>query len=366
MNIHDVINYLKNYAGPAVRLMEVCGTHTGSIFKQGIAGLISPKISLISGPGCPVCVTPADYIDRAVDYACQPEYIFCTYGDMMRVPGTKAEVTLGDGKAFGARVEMVYSPLEILEKAAALPEKIFVMGAVGFETTAPLYGLLIDKMLKQGVKNIKFLTALKTIVPAMEWVCANEGCGGEGIDGFICPGHVSAIMGEDIYQPLVHHYRKPCSIAGFSGEHILGAIYDLVNQITTGRAEVHNLYREVVKKEGNPQARALIDHYFQPVRTAWRGLGEIAGSGWGLRDIYREFDLGFESSYQEDQSLCRCGSVVTGRLRPDQCPLFGSLCTPHHPQGPCMVSPEGTCGIWAQHILRGKKNRQWAGEGDLG
>jgi hydrogenase expression/formation protein HypD len=358
INIKDIINYLKNYQGPQVKLMEVCGTHTGSIFKHGINSLISPKIRLISGPGCPVCVTPANFIDQAVDYACQPDFVFCTYGDMMRVPGTKANITLKDGKAAGAQVEMIYSPLEVLEKAAAMPQKTFIIGAVGFETTVPLYALLLEEMENRGIKNIKFLTALKTIAPAMAWICQNEK-GNRSIDGFLCPGHVSVVMGENIYQDLVHQYQKPCAIAGFSAEHILAAIYDLVRQIETQRGEIHNLYREVVKPEGNVQAQKLMERFFSPVEAHWRGLGKIPGSGLKLREQYQEFDLGFEGmSTLEEDSRCRCGSIITGSITPDQCLLFGTACTPNNPQGPCMVSTEGTCGIWAQHMLKKKKNWQ--------
>ena len=196
MEISQVIDYLKEYNGPEIKLMEVCGTHTASIFKSGIRSLISPEIKLISGPGCPVCVTPTSYIDKCIDYAMMENHVLVTFGDMIKVPGEKA--SLSSVKGEGAKVEIMYSPFEVIEKATANPHITYVIAAVGFETTAPIYALVIGEAIEKGIKNIKLVTSLKTVIPALEWICKNE----EGIDGFICPGHVSVIIGSEAYSEL--------------------------------------------------------------------------------------------------------------------------------------------------------------------
>lgn len=348
MEIRDVISFLRDYDGKSLRIMEVCGTHTASIFKNGIKSMISSKIKLISGPGCPVCVTPAEYIDRCVDYALKPNHVLCTFGDMMKVPGTRGSLT--QAKALGANVLMIYSPEELVEKALAAPDKIFVMAAVGFETTVPAYSLLIKNALEKNVQNIRLLTALRTIIPALEWLCSAE----QEIDGFISPGHVSAIIGCDVFRPLAEKYQKPFVVAGFEAEHILTVLYDLVCQISSGSHEVRNYYKNIVRTDGNVQAKQIIDAYFESRDAYWRGLGVIPGSGLYLKEEYRQFDGGsFDLvPFGKQTSACRCGEVVTGRIDPNECPLFGTACTPLNPHGPCMVSSEGTCGIWYRNVQR--------------
>lgn len=362
MEINQVIEALKSYDGPEIKLMEVCGTHTASIFKSGIRTLISHKIKLISGPGCPVCVTPTSYIDKCIEYALKENHILVTFGDMMKVPGEKS--SLSGVKGDGARVEIMYSPFEILEKAADNPSVTYVIAAVGFETTAPIYALVIGEAIERGIKNIKFLTALKTVLPALEWICANE----EGIDGFICPGHVSVIIGSEAYAELARKYKRPFSVAGFEPEHILAAIYDLVRQIEHSDLNeknenlhgdepeheeiVHNLYKNAVKTEGNQKAIGVLHKYFDEGPAMWRGLGTIEGSGLYLKKEYEEFDAG-SRGLDIDKELpkdCCCGQVIVGRLNPNECPLFGNACTPTNPYGPCMVSSEGACGIWYRNI----------------
>ena len=225
MDIQNVIDYLKAYDGPPIKLMEVCGTHTSSIFKNGIRSLISPKITLISGPGCPVCVTPTAYIDQCIRYAMQENHVLLTFGDMMKVPGT--EGSLSDMKGKGAKVELMYSPFEAVEKAERHPDITWVVAAVGFETTAPSYALMMQQAVEKGIRNIRLVTALKTVIPALRWICENQ----MDIDGFICPGHVSVIIGSKPYEALAREYKKPFVIAGFEAEHILAVIYDLVRQI---------------------------------------------------------------------------------------------------------------------------------------
>lgn len=346
MRTEDIIKYLQEYDGRPLKLMEVCGTHTASIFKSGIRSLISPKIKLISGPGCPVCVTPTAYIDKVLEYAEKPGHVVCTFGDMMKVPGTKG--SLSDMKGEGIHVEMMYSPFEVLEKAAANPQTTYVIAAVGFETTAPVYALAIKQADERGIKNVKFVTALKTVIPALKWICENQ----EDIDGFICPGHVSVIIGSHIYEALAEKYGKPFVVAGFEAEHILAVIYDIVRQIEKGDGDVRNLYKNAVRDDGNAKALAVLNEYFEPGAATWRGLGEISDSGLYLKDEYAEYDGG-SRGLDADMKLpeaCSCASVIVGKINPDECPMFGKGCTPLHPYGPCMVSAEGACGIWYRSI----------------
>ncbi|MEG0830281.1 MAG: hydrogenase formation protein HypD [Anaerovoracaceae bacterium] len=340
MEISKVIEYLKAYNGPEIKLMEVCGTHTASIFNNGIRSLISPKIKLISGPGCPVCVTPTAYIDKCIEYACKENHILLTFGDMMKVPGTHGSLSQSKGR--GAKVELMYSPFEAVEKAKANPNITYVVAAVGFETTAPAYPLMIKDAKKQGVKNLRLVTALKTLIPALTWICENQ----QDIDGFICPGHISVIIGSEIFKPLAEKYHKPFVVAGFEGEHILAVIYDLLCQIQSGKAEVKNLYKSAVKDGGNKKALDVIDKAFVQGPAMWRGLGIIPDSGLYLADA--AYDVG-SKGLDEDMELpekCCCASVIVGKMTPDQCPMFAKGCTPTNPFGPCMVSSEGACGIW--------------------
>lgn len=347
MKSEEIITYLKNYNGPELKLMEVCGTHTASIFKSGIRSLISPKINLISGPGCPVCVTPAAYIDKCIEYAEKDNHVLYTFGDMIKVPGLNQ--SLAGAKGDGAKVEMMFSPVEVVEKAKANPDLTYVIAAVGFETTIPTYGVAISEAEKAGVKNIKFLTALKSSIPALDWICQNQ----EDIDGFICPGHVSVITGSDVYLDLAAKYQKPFVVAGFEGEHLLAVIYDLVRQVEQGRHGVSNLYQNAVKASGNHKALEITEKYFAPGEAMWRGLGVIPDSGMYLREEYKSYDAG---SYGLDADIvlpksCRCAHVIVGSINPVDCPMFGKGCDPMSPYGPCMVSAEGACGIWYRNTI---------------
>jgi hydrogenase expression/formation protein HypD len=349
MNVEQIIKELKEYDGPVIKIMEVCGTHTASIFKSGVRSLISPKLKLISGPGCPVCVTPAAYIDRCLEYALKENHVLVTFGDMMKVPGQNG--SLSQAKGDGARVELMYSPMEVVEKAKQNPHITYVIAGVGFETTVPAYALTIEEAVRLGVKNIRLLTALKTVMPALEWICENE----DGIDGFLCPGHVSVIIGSSAYVQLAEQYAKPFVVAGFEPEHILAGIYDIVKQLESGKKTetgVHNLYRNAVKTEGNKKAQEIIDRYFEPGSAMWRGLGMIPDSGLYLRPEYTAYDGGSKGLDQDIQlpESCRCGDVIIGRINPNECPMFGETCNPMNPYGPCMVSSEGACGIWYRNI----------------
>ena len=353
MEISNITGFLKNYDGPQVKLMEVCGTHTACIAKSGIRSLLSPNIRLVSGPGCPVCVTPADYIDKCAEYSLKQDHVLVTFGDMMKVPGTSG--SLSGMKGRGARVELVYSPFEAIWKAAENPAATYVLAAVGFETTAPAYGLLIREASEKGLKNLKLLTAVKKVIPALSWICENE----KGIDGFICPGHVSVITGIRGYEELSARYGKPFAVAGFEPEHILAAVYDLVSSLHEKKQpEARNLYKSAVKDEGNIKAQAVIAEYFNEGSAVWRGIGVIGNSGLYLKEKYSVFDADTISEGDEKDSGfppgCRCGDVLLGRIDPNRCPAFGKACNPENPLGPCMVSGEGACGIFYSSDESGK------------
>ncbi|MDR2770767.1 MAG: hydrogenase formation protein HypD [Clostridiales Family XIII bacterium] len=321
--------------------MEVCGTHTAAIFKTGVRSLLSPKIRLVSGPGCPVCVTPAAYIDRCVALAGTEGRVVMSFGDMLKVPGARG--SLSDARSEGARVEMMYAPFEALARAKRDPDTIYALAAVGFETTAPAFALVLEEAVAQGIENIRLVTALKSALPALEWVSERGGA-----DGFLCPGHVSVITGARAYARLAARYDRPFVIAGFEGEQIMAAIHVIVCALLGERGVVRNLYPSAVSEEGNGKARALIAKYFEPCPAFWRGLGLIPDSGFRLRKEYARFDGG-GAEIDDDEILpagCRCGDVITGRIDPSECPAFSGACRPEAPLGPCMVSAEGACGIW--------------------
>ncbi len=354
---------IRAYDGPPIRLMEVCGTHTHQISRFGIPSLLPENIELISGPGCPVCVTPAGYIDRAAEIATRPGCTVLSYGDMIRVPGNKTSLLAA--KAAGGSVLLMYSPMDALRHAAREPDRLFYVTAVGFETTLPLYALLVKRLAEEGVENIRLLLAARALLPALEWICEND----PDIDGFLGPGHVSAILGSGAYESVCARYGVPMAVAGFSYEHLIAAIASLIRQVRrgvpgtaarfgkTGRHQgisqeiptlVRNLYPSAVSREGNAQARALIAACFTRGPSVWRGLGEIAGSGYRLAPEFAAFDAGFSDGEPDawEPEGCLCGQVIIGRAKPLACGFFGTACTPEHPIGPCMVSSEGTCGIW--------------------
>ena len=347
MDIKQIIDYLQSYDGRPVKLMEVCGTHTAAIFKSGIRSLISDKIKLISGPGCPVCVTPTAYIDKCIEYASKENHVLLTFGDMMKVPGSRGSLSEAKGNG-NVNINIMYSPFEALEKAAENPHITYVVAAVGFETTAPAYAMMVKAAKEKCISNIKLVTALKTAIPALEWICENQ----EDVDGFICPGHVSVITGSNVYIPLAEKYRKPFVVAGFEAEHILAAIYRIKKQLESGENAAENLYRNAVKEDGNRKAVDVINDVFEEGPAMWRGLGVIEDSGLYLNDEFSGYDGGSRALY-EDMELpaeCRCGDVIVGRINPDQCPMFGRKCSPMDPFGPCMVSSEGSCGIWYRNV----------------
>ena len=327
-----------------VRLMEVCGTHTMAIAKSGIRSMLPHNIKLLSGPGCPVCVTPPEVIDAVLELAMRENVILTTYGDMLRVPGSTPGDNLARRRALGARVEVVYSPVDAVEIAARNPEKEIVFLGVGFETTAPGTAAAVLTARERGVANFSLFSLLKTVEPALRALIAQQGF---NVQGFLCPGHVATIIGEEGFRFLPRDYALPGVIAGFEPEDIIASAYLLAKQLAEGEARIENEYRRAVAPQGNPLARAMMEKCFRPRRDLWRGLGAIEGSGLALREELADFDAErrFDIRFQEAKAVtaCRCGEVITGRLRPEDCPLFARRCTPEDPVGPCMVSSEGAC-----------------------
>lgn len=337
MDIKEIAAFLKEYDGKPLSFMEVCGTHTAAISENGIPAMLSDKIRLISGPGCPVCVTVASFIDRLCELALEPNTCVVTFGDMIRVPGS--ERALKDVKSLGGRIQMVYSPFEIIELAKNDKDTTFVFAAVGFETTTPIYALLIDKIISEGIENIKLLTALKTMPNAIKALCNMD----NRVDGFLAPGNVSVITGANEWQPLADEFKLPFVVSGFDGKELLAAIYSLVK--LNGTSRVLNLYSYAVTDEGNEKAKALVGKYFMPYDASWRGMGTINGSGMVLKDEYLKYDAGSRELKADNMKNkgCSCGEVITGMKTPNECKLFGRVCTPENPQGACMVSNEGSC-----------------------
>ena len=339
MTIEEISSYLSEYEGRPLTLMEVCGSHTAAIAKFGIKEILSPSIRLISGPGCPVCVTPSAYIDRLIELAKTPDTCVVTFGDMLRVPGSAQ--SLSEAKGEGAKVAMVYSPMDMLSMARENPQITYVFAAVGFETTAPVYTLLLEEAMAEGVENIRLLTALKTMPAAIDWLLSE----GAKLDGFLAPGHVCAVTGSDYFKELAARYEIPFSVSGFGDVELLTAIYGLVKMAEQGEQGVKNFYPSVVLPEGNEIAQEKMRQFFIPCDAVWRGMGMIPGSGLCLKEEYQRFDAGSSGLVVDKKrnNACCCGQILMGRMEPKDCPLFGKVCHPGRPQGACMVSYEGSC-----------------------
>jgi hydrogenase expression/formation protein HypD len=328
------------------RIMEVCGTHTMAVFRTGLRSLLPEGLELVSGPGCPVCVTSAAHVDAFLSLAGRPGVILATFGDLVRVPGSDG-TSLAHARSQGARIEVVYSPMDGLALARSHPAQTVVFLGVGFETTTPGVAATVRLAQEEGLNNFFVFVTQKLMPPPL---MALFGDPAQTIDGLLCPGHVSAIIGSDAYRPLVDRYHLPCVVGGFEPVDILQALLLLVRQFEEGRAEVENAYTRVVSRAGNCQAQALVAEVFEPVDMEWRGLGVIPGSGLQLRTPYRAHDaqeaLAVEVPLAEEVRGCLCGRILQGRARPPACPLFGLRCTPATPIGPCMVSSEGTCAAY--------------------
>jgi len=331
-----------------MRIMEVCGTHTMSIFRHGIRSLLPDGITLLSGPGCPVCVTPAGHIDAFLAAAKRPEVTIATFGDLIRVPGSHG--SLAGARAAGARVEIVYSPMDALVLAKKEPERMVLFPAIGFETTAPTIAATIVQAERLGIENFVIIAACKTMPNALEALMADPDL---RVDGLLCPGHVSAIIGADAYLPFARRHNLACAVAGFEPADILAGLLSLMRQINAREPRVENCYTRAVTAEGNVKARKLIDQVFEPADSPWRGLGVIPGSGLVLRPEYQRYDamirLDLRVEPAQEPKGCRCGEILKGRLLPPDCPLYGTACTPLKPVGPCMVSNEGTCAAYYRY-----------------
>ena len=327
-----------------VKLMEVCGTHTMAIAKSGLKSSLPANVKLLSGPGCPVCVTPPEVIDAILELAMRENVMIATYGDMIKVPGSVHGKNLGTARAMGARVEVVYSPVDAVELAQKNPGCEVVFLGVGFETTAPGTAAAISVAEYAGVENFSVLSMLKRVEPALRALAADEEF---DVAGFLCPGHVATIIGARGFAFLEDELKIPAVIAGFEAKEILCAIYRLLRQIEEAKPRVENEYARAVRPEGNPLAMKMVWRYLEPRRDIWRGLGEIEESGMGIRGEYAKFDaekkFGIVYKKCEEKSPCRCGDVICGKLDAVQCPLFGKACVPENPVGPCMVSGEGAC-----------------------
>lgn len=334
-------NFLRSYDGKRVRIMEVCGTHTHEIFRNGIRNILSPQIDLISGPGCPVCVTPADYIDEAVMLALDKGCTITTFGDLVRVPGS--EKSLADARSEGARVRVVYAPSDAVDYAAEHPDEEVVFLSVGFETTVPSECLAVQDALERGISNFSLLTANKTMPQA--YIAMKD-----ATDAFLYPGHVHAIIGTSVCEEYRDRYGISGVCTGFTPSELLIALALTVKGVARGGPFFINAYPRVVRPEGSPKAVALIEKYMEPVDARWRGIGEIDGSGLALREEYAGFDARkkFALPHIEgrDNPACRCGEVLQGKCTSEDCPLFGKACTPEHPVGACMVSSEGACSAY--------------------
>jgi len=331
------------------KIMEVCGGQTHSIIKSGLDQLLPPEIDLVHGPGCPVCVTPLEQIDKAIALASQPEIIFTSYGDMLRVPGSEKD--LFSVKAAGGDVRIVYSPLDALRIAQQNPEKTIVFFGIGFETTAPANAMAVKQAKNLGLENFTMLVSHVTVPPAITAIMESPHV---QVNAFLAAGHVCTVMGYWEYQQLVEKYHVPVVVMGFEPVDIARAILICVQQLESGQARVENAYARSVDKGGNQPAQNIINQVFEPTDRAWRGIGTIPESGYRLRDAYKHFDaeLRFpeiQTINPQESSLCISGLVLQGLKKPNECPAFGNECTPQFPLGATMVSSEGACAAYYQY-----------------
>ena len=328
--------------GRKVSFMEVCGTHTMAIYQYGLRSLLPETVRLVSGPGCPVCVTPAGYLDAALACAGTAGVTVATFGDMLRVPGSSG--SLLEARAHGADVRIVYSPRDAVALARTTPDRRVVFLGVGFETTAPAVAASILEAERLGLTNYCVLAAHKTMPLPMQALTADPDL---NLDGYLCPAHVSTVIGGKAYLPLAERHRIPCVVTGFEPADVMQGIEMLLAQQLSGQPRVEIQYRRAVGWDGNSRAQAILDQVFTSCDAVWRGLGLLPGSGLRIRDEYRAFDAeqlpGITVAVGDEHPGCRCGDVLRGKISPADCPLFAAGCTPEKPVGACMVSSEGTC-----------------------
>jgi hydrogenase expression/formation protein HypD len=346
---HSLLDEIRRVVTRPWNVMEICGGQTHSILRSGLDQLLPPEIELIHGPGCPVCVTPLELIDKAIQLASRPDVILTSYGDMLRVPGSGRD--LFSVKAAGGDVRIVYSPLDALKAASDNPHKTVVFFAVGFETTAPANAMAVAQARAQGIDNFAVLVSHVTVPPAMSALLESPDV---RVDGFLAAGHVCTVMGTWEYEPLAARYHIPIVVTGFEPVDIARGILMCVKQLEEGRAEVENAYERSVKREGNRHAQAIIGQVFEPCDRAWRGIGVIPQSGQRLREEYAAFDAErrfpeIQAIATQESALCISGLVLQGIKKPDQCPAFGKECTPQTPLGATMVSSEGACAAYYRY-----------------
>ena len=345
---HKLLDEIRSRVTRPWALMEVCGGQTHSIMRHGIDQLLPPQIELIHGPGCPVCVTPLEIIDQALALASRPEVTFCSFGDMLRVPGSRTD--LFHIKSQGGDVRIVYSPLDALALARRLPERQVVFFAIGFETTAPANAMAVLQAHSLGVKNFSVLVSHVLVPPALEAVLQSPEC---RVQGFLAAGHVCSVMGWSAYQQLAQKHRVPIVVTGFEPLDLLEGVRRLVIQLEEGRCQAENAYERAVSLDGNGAALKVLDQVFETTDRCWRGIGTIPQSGWQLRpdfapyDALRRFDV--DCPPAAEPALCQSGRVLQGLLKPDQCPAFGRECSPRTPLGATMVSSEGACAAYFRH-----------------
>jgi len=332
-------------------VMEICGGQTHAIVKFGLDELLPPGVTLVHGPGCPVCVTPAEMIDQAIELSLRPGVTLCSFGDMLRVPGTG--IDLLTAKARGGDVRMVYSPLDAVRLARANPDRQVVFFAVGFETTAPANAMAVLRAQREGLPNFSLVVSHVLVPPAMR---ALLGAPDNLVQGFLAAGHVCAVMGTGEYGPIAKEFGAPIVVTGFEPVDILEGLLRCLRQLEAGKAEVENAYVRVVRPEGNPAARAIAEEVFEVVDRNWRGLGSIPGSGWSLREKYAAYDaprrFGLGTPVAAPAGECISGEILRGLKKPFECPAFGTRCSPEHPMGAPMVSSEGACAAYFRYRLR--------------
>lgn len=333
--------------GRQINVMEVCGTHTVSIFRNGIRSILPKGLRLLSGPGCPVCVTSQGYIDVVLQLADWDDCLIATYGDMIRVPGETGSLETRQAKR---NIRVVLSSEDALQLAKDNPEKNIVFIAVGFETTAPATAVVVKEAASESIENFTILSGHKLVLPAMRALLNGTN---NKIDAFLCPGHVSAIIGSGAFAGIVKDFKRPCVVAGFEPLQIIETLSEICRQLSDGKAELKSLYDAVVTERGNTVAQKIIAECFEPTDGYWRGLGKIEESTLSLKDKYSRFDAFRRFNMTETQghelSGCLCGKVLCGLIEPPECPLFGKTCTPQQPVGPCMVSSEGACAAWFKY-----------------
>lgn len=334
--------------GRQLNIMEVCGTHTMAISRNGLRELLPPYINLISGPGCPVCVTSINDIDYLLEIIRNYDVSIFTFGDMMKVPGTSS--SLYKEKSNGKDINICYSPIDAIEFARNNPQKKVIFVAIGFETTIPLTSVIVKRAYKQSINNFYIYNAHKLIPPALQALLEDREI---RIDGFLCPGHVSTIIGSKPYKFIPDKYRIPCAISGFEPLDILSSIEMIVRQLKEGNPKVEVQYTRVVREEGNPTAIKEIEDVFEVTDSVWRGIGNIPNSGLKLRPQYSRFDakkvFKVKNVNSKEHKTCECGNILKGLKKPTQCKLFSKVCTPESPVGPCMVSSEGTCAAYYKY-----------------